>query len=321
HRRPVRRREVRHGPPRRQPRLPPASGRAAPAHVRPHLRADAHRRGPDHRGAVADPPPPQPHPQGPRRGPPRGARPLRGPGPARRPDAGLQRRRLGRAQRPADGGHPRHRHPRLRRRRAGPGQPGGRQHRQRHLRRGGRPGEPARRLARAAPRGSGRRPPPPFAPLRCRGRALPGPQVGRHRRSGARRRGHPPGCHPHRPAGPLGRPGDGALRAAGARPLRHDAPADARARPARPRVDRPGRGVVVEPAAVLRRRARRPARDLPRAQRRHPGHLPPLRGQRRRPRPAPRGQRGGRPQGHRVRQPRRRPDHDRQLRGPPRGRV
>ncbi|CAA9367187.1 MAG: Protein serine/threonine phosphatase PrpC, regulation of stationary phase, partial [uncultured Nocardioides sp.] len=29
HRRPVRRREVRHGPPRRQPRLPPASGRAA----------------------------------------------------------------------------------------------------------------------------------------------------------------------------------------------------------------------------------------------------------------------------------------------------
>ena len=68
-------------------------GEITPAHQRPHVRADPHRRGPDHRGRAADPPAPQPHPQGPRRHPRDRARPVpRRPG-AGRPALLVQRRR------------------------------------------------------------------------------------------------------------------------------------------------------------------------------------------------------------------------------------
>ena len=64
-------------PRRRLPRLPPARRRAQPAHPRPHLRADAHRRGP-----ASPTRRPRTHPQrnlitrGPRRRPPDRARPV-----------------------------------------------------------------------------------------------------------------------------------------------------------------------------------------------------------------------------------------------------
>ena len=52
-------------------------GELQPAHPRPHVRAEPHRRGPDHRGRGPGPPAPQPHPQA-RSTAPRGrARPVR----------------------------------------------------------------------------------------------------------------------------------------------------------------------------------------------------------------------------------------------------
>ena len=60
-------------------------GELQPAHQGPHVRADADRRRPDHRGGVAGPPPPQPDPQGDRRHPRPRARPVRGRDPRRRP--------------------------------------------------------------------------------------------------------------------------------------------------------------------------------------------------------------------------------------------
>ena len=65
-----------------------------PAHQGPHLRPEPHRRGPDHRGGGAGAPAPQPHPQGPRRHPRGRAGPLPHRPGRRRPAAAVQRRRL-----------------------------------------------------------------------------------------------------------------------------------------------------------------------------------------------------------------------------------
>ncbi len=149
---------------RRQPRLPPARGRALPADHRPHLRAEPDRRGPDHRGGGAGPSPPQPDPPRGRRGPRAGARRVHARGCPGRPVAAVLRRLLrvaGRRRPPRDPGHG---HPRGGGCRARRLRPGRREHRQRHGRRGrprrgrrrGRTSGPARgrrrdRVAQAAP--------------------------------------------------------------------------------------------------------------------------------------------------------------------------
>ena len=97
-------------PHRRQPRLPAARRHAAPAHHRPHVRADAHRRGPDHRGGGAHPPAPQPDPAGRRRRARGRPRPVPRRPRGRRPAAAVQRRRSGVARRRPDRRHPGHRH-------------------------------------------------------------------------------------------------------------------------------------------------------------------------------------------------------------------
>ena len=179
-----------------------------------------------------------------------------------------------------------HRHPRLRRRGAGARQPRGRQHRQRHLR-----GRRRHRRRRAEPTAlrrcwSARPPTCPAGAARGRGRGL-----FRGHRSGDTGEIEPV-------------PADGRPRACHVRPTRSTP---------RPRATRPAtagrhawlrrllvaavllglgwvalrRRLVVEPAAVLRRRGRRQGHDLPR-HRRQPARrlaLPPLRGHRRRARP------------------------------------
>ena len=97
-------------PRRRQPRLPLPRRRALPAHHGPHVRAEPHRRGPDHRGGGAGPPAPQPDPQGPRRHPRGRARPVPDRARRRRPAVPVQRRRLRRARRRPDRRHPVERH-------------------------------------------------------------------------------------------------------------------------------------------------------------------------------------------------------------------
>ena len=142
----------RHGPRRRQPRLPLPRRRAQPAHQRPHLRPDPDRRGPDHRGGGAGPPAPNLILKAID-----GIHDLE-------PDLFVLELKLGdRLLLCSDGAsgvldagpagrHPVQRHPRLRRRRAGPRQPRGRQLRQRHL--------PGRRRRRGQPRRPG-----PHSPL------------------------------------------------------------------------------------------------------------------------------------------------------------
>ena len=121
-----------------------------------------------------------------------------------------------------------------------------------------------------------------------RAQPLPRAPRRRHRRARARARGDPRlGAavrHRDRP----GRPRGGALRPPAAAPVPVRAPPAGRRRGARPGVDGRRGGVLLEPEAVLRRRAGRQRDHLPRSQRRRPRHrpVPPLRDLQRQPRPA-----------------------------------
>ena len=127
---------------RRQPRLPLPRPGDHPAHRRPHVRPDADRRGPHHRGGGAGPPAPQPHPSRPSTGCTMRPSPTCSSSSWSLGDrAAVQRRR----QRVLPDGRPADvlssGQPGVRRCRAGPRQPRGGQLRQRHV-----PGSPTRSL-------------------------------------------------------------------------------------------------------------------------------------------------------------------------------
>ena len=234
------------------------AGHPAAAHHRPHVRADAHRRRPDHRGRGAHPPAPQPDPQGHRQRARGRARPVPRRPRGGRPGAAVQRRH------PLPHRRPDRRHHglglrRLRRGRAGPGRARGRLPRQRHLhrrrRRGSRPAG-ARRPG-PAPGRRGRRPAPARAQQPGDERPLPRPPRRRHRRARARAGRDPQRRRVRHRRRPPDRPRG--------RPLRTAAPERyvwarrllVAAILVGPALGRGRRGLVVEPAAVLRRRRHR----------------------------------------------------------------